>query len=234
MNKSFDIRRFCRLVWHDVRSCPKEYITSGLSLALTFSPLMVLSQQLLGNDYTHGTFYRLVLMIGMVTWWALMVPSNVYPNMGNKKRGIYFAMLPATKAEKHASIATVMVLVAVVLTAIGLTVDVLLTSVHLPGYTKYFWQSQTFQFIDLPMVVGSVFAFLGPAFGMIWANTLTKNNLRLAMIVLMFLWMIGMLYEPPLFFDGKPQAYWIVIAVEVAVTLFLAWLSRWRMDHMTY
>lgn len=234
MNKSFDIRRFCRLVWHDVRSCPKEYITSGLSLALTFSPLMVLSQQLLGNDYTHGTFYRLVLMIGMVTWWALMVPSNVYPNMGNKKRGIYFAMLPATKAEKHASIATVMVLVAVVLTAIGLMVDVLLTSVHLPGYTKYFWQSQTFQFIDLPMVVGSVFAFLGPAFGMIWANTLTKNNLRLAMMVLMFLWMIGMLYEPPLFFDGKPQAYWIVIAVEVAVTLFLAWLSRWRMDHMTY
>ena len=234
MNNSFDIRRFCRLVWHDVRSCPKEYITSGLSLALTFSPLMVLSQQLLGNDYTHGTFYRLVLMIGMVTWWALMVPSNVYPNMGNKKRGIYFAMLPATKAEKHASIATVMVLVAVVLTAIGLTVDVLLTAVHLPGYTKYFWQSQTFQFIDLPMVVGSVFAFLGPAFGMIWANTLTKNNLRLAMMVLMFLWMIGMLYEPPLFFDNKPQAYWIVIAVEVAVTLFLAWLSRWRMDRMTY
>lgn len=234
MNKSFDIKRFCRLVWHDVRSCPKEYIISGLSLALTFSPLMVLSQQLLGNDYTHGTFYRLVLMIGTVTWWALMVPSNVYPNMGNKKRGIYFAMLPATKAEKHASIATVMVLMAVVLTAIGLTVDVLLTAVHLPGYTKYFWQSQTFQLIDLPMVVGSVFAFLGPAFGMIWANTLTKNNLRLAMIVLMFLWMIGMLYAPPLFFDGKPQAYWIVIAVEVAVTLFLVWLSRWRMDHMTY
>ena len=218
MNNSFDIRRFCRLVWHDVRSCPKEYVTSGLSLALTFSPLMVLSQQLLGNDYTHG----------------LMVPSNVYPNMGNKKRGIYFAMLPATKSEKHASIATVMVLVAVVLTAIGLTVDVLLTAVHLPGYTKYFWQSQTFQFIDLPMVVGSVFAFLGPVFGMIWANTLTKNNLRLAMMVLMFLWMIGMLYAPPLFFDDKPQAYWIVIAVEVAVTLFLAWLSRWRMDHMTY
>lgn len=234
MNKSFDIKRFYRLVWHDVRSCPKEYITSGLSLALTFSPLVVLSQQLLGNDYTHGTFYRLVLLIGMVTWWALMVPSNVYPNMGNKKRGIYFAMLPATKAEKHASIATVMVLMAVVLTAIGLTVDVLLTAVHLPGYTKYFWQSQTFQFIDMPMVVGSVFAFLGPAFGMIWANTLTKNNLRLAMMVLMFLWMIGMLYTPPLFFDDKPQAYWIVIAVEVAVTLFLLWLSRWRMDRMTY
>ena len=234
MNNLFDIKRFCRLVWHDVRSCPKEYITSGLSLALTFSPLMVLSQQLLGNDYTHGTFYRLVLMIGMVTWWALMVPSYVYPNMGNKKRGIYFAMLPATKAEKHASIATVMVLMAVVLTAIGLTVDVLLTAVHLPGYTKYFWQSQTFQLIDLPMVVGSVFAFLGPSFGMIWANTLTKNNLRLAMMVLMFLWMIGMLYAPPLFFDDKPQAYWIVIAVEVAVTLFLLWLSRWRMDHMTY
>ena len=46
--------------------------------------------------------------------------------------------------------------------------------------------------------------------------------------------MIGMLYAPPLFFDDKPQAYWIVIAVEVAVTLFLLWLSRWRMDHMTY
>lgn len=234
MNKSFDIKRFCRLVWHDVRSCPKEYITSGLSLALTFSPLMVLSQQLLGNDYTHGTFYRLVLMIGMVTWWALMVPSNVYPNMGNKKRGIYFAMLPATKAEKHASIATVMVLTVVGLMAIGLAEDVLLTAVHLPGYTKYFWQSETLRFVDLPMVLGTLFTFLVAMFGMIWANTVANNTLRGFLQVLLFLLMIGGLLFFPIYFDNKPQGYWVVIAVEAAATLFLAWLSRRRMDCMTY
>ena len=234
MSQTFDIKRFGQLVRHDVRSCPRETLYSGLSMALAFAPLMVLSQQLLGNEYTHGTLYRLALMMDMVAWWALMMPSQVYPNVGKKKRGIYFAMLPATKAEKHASIATVMVLTVVGLMAIGLAEDVLLTAVHLPGYTKYFWQSETLRFLDLPMVLGAMFAFLTAMFGMIWVNTVANNTLRGILQVLLFLLLIGGLVVFPIYFDNRPQGYWVVIAVEVAATLFLAWLSRRRMDRMTY
>lgn len=230
---TFDITRFVKLVRHDVRSCPMETLYSGLSLALTFAPLMMLSQQLLGQEQ-YGTFYRLALMVSMVTGWALMIPTQVYPNVGKKKRGIYFAMLPATKAEKHASIATLMVLTVVVLMAIGLTEDVLLTAVHLPGYTKYFWQSETLRFLDLPMVLGTLFTFLVALFGMIGANTVANNTLRGFLQVLLFLLMIGGLVVLPIALDNRPQAYWVVIAVEAAATLFLAWLSRHQMDRMTY
>lgn len=234
MSQAFDIKRFGRLVRHDVRSCPKETLYSGLWMALAFAPLMVLSQQLLGNEYTHGTLYRLTLMVCMVAWWALMIPTQVYPNVGKKKRGIYFAMLPATKAEKHASIATLMVLTVVGLMAIGLVEDVLLTAVHLPGYTKYFWQSETLRFLDLPAVLGALFTFLVAMFGMIWANTVANNTLRGILQVLLFLFMISGLIAMPIALDNRPQAYWVVIAVEAAATLFLAWLSRRRMDRMTY
>ena len=234
MSQTFDIKRYGRLVRHDVRSCPRETLFSGLWMALAFAPLMVLSQQLLGNEYTHGTLYRLALMVSMVAWWALMIPTQVYPNVGKKKRGIYFAMLPATKAEKHASIATVMVLTVVGLMAIGLVEDVLLTAVHLPGYTKYFWQSETLRFLDLPMVLGALLTFLVAMFGMIWANTVANNTLRGILQVLFFLLMIGGLVAMPIALDNRPQAYWVVIAVEATATLFLAWLSRRRMDRMTY
>lgn len=233
MSQTFDIKRYGRLVRHDVRSCPKETLFAGLWMALAFAPLMVLSRQWLGQEQ-HGTFYRLALMVCMVAWWALMIPNQVYPNVGKKKRGIYFAMLPATKAEKHASIATLMVLTVVVLMAIGLAEDVLLTAVHLPGYTKYFWQSETLRFLDLPMVLGTLFTFLTAMFGMIWANTVTNNTLRGILQVLLFLLMIGGLVFFPLYFDNRPQGYWVVIAVEAVATLFLAWLSRHRMDRMTY
>ena len=233
MSQTFDIKRFSQLVRHDVRSCPMETLYSGLSMALAFAPLMMLSQQLLGQEQ-YGTLYRLALMVSMVTWWALMIPTQVYPNVGKKKRGIYFAMLPATKAEKHASIATLMVLTVVGLMAIGLVEDVLLTAVHLPGYTKYFWQSETLCFLNLPMVLGAMFAFLTAMFGMIWANTVANNTLRGMLQVLFFLLLIGGLVVLPIAFDNRTQAYWVVIAVEAAATLFLAWLSRRRMDRMTY
>ncbi len=233
MNNSFDIKRYGRLVRHDVRSCPRETLYSGLWMALAFAPLMVLSRQWLGQEQ-YGTFYRLALMVGMVAWWALMIPTQVYPNVGKKKRGIYFAMLPATKAEKHASIATLMVLTVVGLMAIGLVEDVLLTAVHLPGYTKYFWQSETVRSLDLPMVLGTLFTFLTAMFGMIWVNTVANNTLRGILQVLLFLLMIGGLVFFPLYFDNRPQGYWVVIAVEAAATLFLAWLSRRRMDRMSY
>ena len=50
MNNSFDIKRFGRLVRHDVRSCPRETLYSGLWMALAFAPLMVLGRQWLGQE----------------------------------------------------------------------------------------------------------------------------------------------------------------------------------------
>ena len=236
MNNTFDIRRFGRLVRHDVRSCPSEWRFTGLWFATLFTPLMVITQPLFGAG-TVGTFYRIALMISMIAFYGMMVPMYVYPNVGKKKRGIYFAMLPATKAEKHAAMATVAMVVApVVLIAIGLACDVLLTAVHLPGYNKYFWQSGTWHAVTLPMVVGVGLTFVGAVFGSMYANTIRHKSLRYLVYAFIWAWLIVGLVAIPIALDGEDAEgfYWVVIAIDAAVALFFAWLSRRKMDKMSY
>lgn len=236
MSRTFDIRRFGRLVWHDVRSCPREYLFSGLWVAAAFAPLMVLTQPLFGGD-TFGTFYRLTMMVSMIALQGAMVPMYVYPNAGKKKRGIYFAMLPATKAEKHLSMVFVsMVVTPMVLLAIGLTCDVLFTVVHLPGYHKYFWQAEMWHTIDLQMIVGVVVTFIGAVFANIYANAIQRKGLRYIVYTVAWLWLIGgMIAAPALFYvKSAPVIYSVVIAVEVSMTLLFAWLSRRQLDRMSY
>lgn len=236
MSKTFDIKRFGQLVRHDVRSFPQEGLFAGLWFATLFAPLMVLLQPLLGGS-TVGTFYRLTLMVSMIAVYGMMVPMYVYPHVGKKKRGIYFAMLPATKAEKHLSMAIVSMVVApVVLLVIGLTCDVLFTVVHLPGYHKYFWQAEPWQAVTLPMVVGVALAFVGAVFGAMYANTFQRKGLRYLLSALMWAWLIVGLMALPILFDTNEigDAYWVVIAAEAAFALLFAWLSRRRMDKMGY
>ena len=236
MRHSFDINRFVKLVRHDVRSCSKEYVLGGLWMAVAFAPIMVLSQQYIGHDHV-GTLYRISLMVSMIAFYSMAVPESVYPNVGKKKRGIYFAMLPATKTEKHLSMTTVaMVVTPVVLIAVGLAVDVLLTAVHLPGYDKYFWQAEAWHSVDFPMIVGIVVTFIGAVFASIYANTFFHKGLRYSVYAVAWIWLVcGMIAVPAIFSRESAQGiHWAVIAVEAAMTLLFAWLSRHKMDKMEY
>ena len=236
MSQTFDLKRFGKVVRHDVRSCPREWLFTGLWFAVAFPPLMVLTQPL-SSGGPVGTFYRIALMVGMIAFYGIMVPMYVYPNVGKKKRGIYFAMLPATKAEKHLSMATVSMVVApVVLLDIGLVLDVLFTAVHLPGYNKYFWQAESWHAVTLPMVVGAAVAFVGSVFGSMYANTFQSKGLRFFLYALMWVWLIVGLVAIPVVFDIEEigGAYWLAIAVEALFALLFAWRSRRRMDRMGY
>ena len=236
MRNTFDINRFGKLVRHDLRSCPKEYVYGGLWLAVGFAPIMVLSQQYVIHDIA-STIYRISMMVSMIAFYGVMVPQSVYPNVGKKKRGIYFAMLPATKAEKHLSMATVsMVVTPVVLLAIGIVFDMLLTAVHLPGYDKYFWQAEACHSISLQMIIGIVVTFIGAVFASMYANAILRKGLRYLVYMMAWIWLVGGMIAAPAIFDieSAQGVYWVVIAVEAAMALLFAWLSRRKMDKMEY
>lgn len=236
MSQSFDIRRFGKLVRHDLRSCPKETFIGGIWLAIGFVPVLVLSQQYIAHDPV-GTFYRISMMVSMIAFDSMMIPKGIYPNVGKKKRGIYFAMLPATKAEKHLSMATVaMMVVPVILIVIALAFDALLTAVHLPGYNRYFWQAEAWHSISLQMVVGVGVTFIGTVFACIYANAIRNKGLRYIVYMVAWFWLIGGMIAAPAIFDieSAQGIYWVVIAVEAAMTLLFAWLSRRKMDNLEY
>ncbi|MBQ8704486.1 MAG: hypothetical protein IJ524_08955 [Bacteroidales bacterium] len=236
MSQSFDIKRFGKLLRHDVRSMPMEYSMMGAWMAIGFPPLMVLFQYLTGSEYNHGASYRLAMMTAMVVFWAMMLPTSVYANVGKKKRGIYFAMLPATKAEKHLVMAALMVvIIPAVLMAVGLALDTLLSVLHVPGWDTFFWQAEVWQFLDVQMLVGIAVVYVGSMFGMMFANTVESKGFRTMLQGLMFLWFMGAFMSVMLVDLLEVQdIYWYIIAVEAVLTLFLARLSRHRMDRMTY
>jgi hypothetical protein len=237
MSQAFDIKRFVRLVRHDLRSCPKEFVFGGLWMAVGLVPIIVLSHQYITHDYA-GTLYRVFMLVTMIAIESVMVPQSVYPNVGKKKQGIYYAMLPATKAEKHLSMATVaMVVIPVMLIAVGLASDVLLTAVHLPGYDRYFWQAERWHSIDVPMIVGIVVSFIGAVFASIYANAILHKGLHCFVFIVAMLWLVcGMIAVPAIFYIKEPAQgiYWAVIAVETAVAVLFIWLSRREMDKLQY
>ena len=239
MNNSFDIKRFGKLVRHDVRHCSPRFSTYGASLIgmLWFVPVMVLFNGITGQSY--GVGYRLIMAAGISLSWATMVPMQLYANVGRKhKRGdIYFAMLPASKWEKYLSIALLsMVIVPFTMIAFNFALDTLLTAVHMPFYHKYMWQAGIGQYFNLPMTVNCVVAFVGPTLGFIYANAIRNKSWRLVLCFLLWIWMFASLYGGVIIFHELENtlAMWVIVAAQVLLAILMGFLGWNKMNKMSY
>ena len=139
MSLSFDIRRFGKLVRHDVCRCSPRFSAVGSMLisSLFFVPVMVLSQIVTGTAYGAG--YRLVLIVAESVAMASQIPMLLYTYVTQKKKrgDLYFAMLPASKLEKYLSIVLLsMVIVPLALVGASIVIDSLLTTCTSPYTTS--------------------------------------------------------------------------------------------------
>ena len=236
MSQTFDIKRFGQLVRYDLRSCPFHVLWGALWMAVVFAPLLVLFRHFTGES--TGTMYRISMAVAMSLAWATMVPIHVYPTVGKKKRGIYFAMLPATKAEKHLAMATLSLLIfPVVMLAAAAAVDTLLTAIHLPGYTKYFWQSATLRFVTPQQVAVVVLGFVCAVFAMMCVNTMrSEKSMNVLSMALLVLFGAGCVVLPAAFDVAAmgAMAQWAVVAVMAVLAIGLFALSRRLMDRKSY
>ncbi|MBP5340798.1 MAG: hypothetical protein J6Y52_00315 [Bacteroidales bacterium] len=237
MNNSFDIHRFGKLVLHDVRRCSPRYGTVGAVMIseLTFTPLMVLSQNFLTQD-PHGAGYRLSLMVLMSALIASTIPTQLYFNAGKKKTGIYFAMLPASKWEKYLSMALLsLVLVPLMLMVANVAIDSLLTAVHAPYYHKYLWQSEALQWIEPAMVCNCALAFIGPTLGFIYANTIQNKTCRNTMSIVLWLWLMGGVFSMMILeITDLAGIGWYIVAAQASLAALMGWLGWNKMNKMSY
>ena len=239
MNNSFDIHRFGKLVWHDVRHCSPRFSTLGTSLLgiLWFVPVMILVNGITGQ--TCGVGYRLIMVAGISLVMASMIPMQLYANVGRKqKRGdIYFAMLPASKWEKYLSIALLsIVIVPFVLIAFNVALDTLLTAVHMPFYHKYMWQADLGQWINIPMLCNGMVAFVGPTLGFIYANAIRGKGWRSVSCFLLCLWLMGSMFGGVVLFNELENKVilWGIVAVQVLLAILLGFLGWDKMNKMGY
>ena len=235
MNNSFDIQRFGKLVWHDVRRCLPALGNVGATMLglLAFTPLTTMMQGATGLE--QGASYRLALMTTMTLFLASTVPTQLYANIGPKrKRGdVYFAMLPASKLEKYLSIAVLsLVLVPVVLMVCNVVIDSLLTAVHAPFYSLYLWQSEVMEMLTLPLLCNGVLVFVGSTLGFIYANCMWAAKLRPVLFFVLWLWLMGGMILP-IFIDSTAMQ-WALVGVQAVFAALAAIVSWNKMNKMGY
>ena len=114
MSQTLDIKRFGKMLRHDVRRCSPSYGIMGpmiISLVL-FVPLMTLIHSVTETMDVDAS-YHLTMMTMVTLFDAASLPLQLYANIDKKKRnsGIYYAMLPASKLEKYLSIAVLSLVV---------------------------------------------------------------------------------------------------------------------------
>ena len=235
MNNSFDIHRFGKLVWHDVRRCSPVLGTVGGTMLglLAFTPLTTMLQGATGLE--QDASYRLALMTTMTFFLASTVPTQLYANIGPKrKRGdVYFALLPASKLEKYLSIAVLsLVLVPVVLMVCNVAIDTLLTAVHAPFYSLYLWQSEVMEMLTLPMLCNGVLVFVGSTLGFIYVNCARTTKWRFVLSFVLWLWLMGGMILP-IFIDSTAMQ-WALVGVQAVFAALAAIVSWNKMNKMGY
>jgi len=238
MSLSFDIKRFGKLVRHDVHRCSPRFSIVGQMLisSLLFVPMMVVTQSFVGS--TYGSGYRLLLVVTESVAMASQIPLLLYTYVSQKKKrgDIYFAMLPASKLEKYLSIVLLsMVLVPLALTVANIAIDSLLTAVHVPLYHKYLWQSDALDMISLPKLCCSALAFIGPTFGFIYVNAVRNKAWRIIMCLLLLLWMISGMFVALIIEVAEIDIpLWIIIVAEAALAALMAFLGWNKMNRIGY
>ena len=239
MSQTFDIKRFGKLVRHDVRRLsPRNSAVGGMLISmLVFVPFMTLIQGVTGTD-TYGAGYRLTLMVLMSAVYASIVPMQLYTYVGRKlKRGdIYFAMLPASKLEKYLSIAMLsLVLVPLALAVGNVLVDTLLTAIHMPYYHNYLWQTNYVSILSFPALCCCALAFIGTTLGFIYANVVRNKVLRAASCFVLWIWLTGGFILPILIGGADINLnLWLIAGIQVPFVALMAVLGWNKMNKIGY
>ncbi len=154
MNNTFDIHRFGQLFLKDLRSIYPLFGRVLIGLALV--PLFCWTWNALMNGYTippdgrQNTTFIIMMIVLMIS------PAILYGNCNRMKKGIHFAMLPASKLEKYLSMILVTAVVCPVLYVVAtLLVDMLLTLLPFGPFEGWFWESDSFGFVYLLSEVGA-------------------------------------------------------------------------------
>ena len=247
MKDAFDMRRFLRLVRHDLQLLHPRYSTQGASMlsAVLFPVMMVIVMTLVGDDpELHSSpLYRLLLCLGFPLFHSVTIPYStisLQQEKGKKNRGIYFALLPASKCEKYWSMFIVsLVVVPAVLVFGSLLLDTLLALFRIGPWQQFAWQiGPLIHHVPywLPLFV-LVLPLVAVAFA-IWTATFRSKALAFfGWMMALLLWLgasVGTMFA----LWGRPTVpQWIppaILALQLALFALVVFLGRRRLDRMAY
>lgn len=147
-NNKFEWSRFCKVMRKDFCSIWPNF--GSTMLVITLLPLTVWLLFIVFNmgDYRSmpsiAPELRWCWIICLAAFVAIMAPSRMYKSCNLPKKGIYFAMLPASKAEKFVSMLLFTIVVCPLLSLVGgIVFDCILTAIPFGPYSQWLFETGT-------------------------------------------------------------------------------------------
>lgn len=148
MNNTFNLSRFGKVLAKDIRNLIPTYgrVLLGVALLPLAFWLSNLITEPLEMTCAENRQYELISVVAIV---LAITPSFVYANCNRAKKGIHFAMLPASKLEKYLSMIVVSLVMAPVAVMLIITlVDLLLTLLPFGPYKTWLWETCSMAYYD--------------------------------------------------------------------------------------
>jgi hypothetical protein len=143
MNNKMDWSRFKKLVAMDARGLWPRY--GWGMLTMTLLPMIgwglsIVFGALIGQEITTFPEMRWIGILGVGLLVSIVAPSVMFGTCNVPKKGIYYAMLPASHLEKYLSQVLFCIIVCPLLCiGAGVVVDILLTLLPFGPYKDYIW-----------------------------------------------------------------------------------------------
>ncbi|MBR4838161.1 MAG: hypothetical protein IK004_06975 [Bacteroidales bacterium] len=164
MSNTFNINRFGKILKHDgLNFFPNMILTLAILWAIPvviwLSNSLTPTESIIDPDFRVGIISVLALII------ILLVPGRLYKHCNDPRKGIVFAMLPATSFEKFFSMVFYCLIVTPLIYLAGaFIIDTILALMGgtFEGYaiTKAFWWSPLFRKSTYPVLTAITFAFI--------------------------------------------------------------------------
>jgi hypothetical protein len=143
MNNKFNFNRFGKVLRMDFHNSTTLFRTSFIICCCL--PLAVwLFCVVLGNRNidTIDPIVRRFMIYGTAILAGILAPARIYRTINQPNRGIYYAMLPASKSEKFWSQVVMCYLIVPVMTVLaGIVLDTVLRVIPFGPYHEWLWQN---------------------------------------------------------------------------------------------
>ena len=138
-----DWNRFCKVVAKDFRNMWPMFGTTMIILAALPFAAWLMMYVFGGGDAHMPADIRLIMIEAVAYIAAIMAPSRMYRTWNLHGEGIYYAMLPASKAEKFCSALLFSLIVCPLAVYLGsMVLDMFLTVVPFGPWQEWIWQGE--------------------------------------------------------------------------------------------
>ena len=138
-----DWNRFCKVVAKDFRNMWPMFGTTMIILAALPFAAWLMMYVFGGGDAHMPPDMRLIMIEAVAYIAAIMAPSRMYRTWNLHGEGIYYAMLPASKAEKFCSALLFSLIVCPLAVYLGsMVLDMFLTVVPFGPWQEWIWQGE--------------------------------------------------------------------------------------------